>query len=184
MVCATLRLDLNIDYDRLAELVNHHSTIREMLGHGSFEDNLYTHQTLKDNLSQLIPALRDKVNQLIIKAGHRLVNSINGKKPARSVPRLRERCDSFAVKTSAHFPTDICLLCDAVRKVIGLTARWCKANNLASCSFDKGFYSHANQTALNELLDLAACRTMHQTSISQRVQILLQTQRNNHYFMR
>ena len=81
MVCATLRLDLNIDYDRLAELVNHHSTIREMLGHGSFEDNLYTHQTLKDNLSQLIPALRDKVNQLIIKAGHRLVNSINGKKP-------------------------------------------------------------------------------------------------------
>ncbi len=48
LVCGVIRLDLNIDYDRLHELVNHHNTIREMLGHGAFEDVSYHHQTLKD----------------------------------------------------------------------------------------------------------------------------------------
>ena len=36
----------------------------------------------------------------------------------------------------------------------------------------------------DETNKVAACWTMHQTSISQRVQILLYTQRNNHYFVR
>src|ERR1035441_166610 len=35
-VCGVIRLDLNCDYDRLHELVNHHNTIREILGHGAF----------------------------------------------------------------------------------------------------------------------------------------------------
>jgi hypothetical protein len=29
-----MRLDLNIDYDRLHDLVNNHTTLRAMLGHG------------------------------------------------------------------------------------------------------------------------------------------------------
>jgi len=35
---------------------------------------------------------------------------------------LRGRCDSFVVETDVHFPTDINLLFDAMRKVITLTA--------------------------------------------------------------
>jgi IS5 family transposase len=34
LVMGVLRLNLNWDYDRLLEMVNHHHTIREMLGHG------------------------------------------------------------------------------------------------------------------------------------------------------
>jgi len=60
-VCGIIRLDLNIDYDRLHELVNHHNTIREMLGHGAFEDVWYHHQTLKDNVSLLTPELLDEI---------------------------------------------------------------------------------------------------------------------------
>ena len=37
LVCGVLRLDLNIDYDRLHEMVNQHGTIRQMLGHGAFD---------------------------------------------------------------------------------------------------------------------------------------------------
>ncbi len=48
-----IRLDLNIDYDRLHELVSEHRTLREMLGHGAFEDVTYHFQTLKDNVSLL-----------------------------------------------------------------------------------------------------------------------------------
>ena len=32
-VCGILRLDLNIDYDRLLELMNEHRSLRMILGH-------------------------------------------------------------------------------------------------------------------------------------------------------
>jgi transposase, IS5 family len=115
-VCGVVRLDLNIDYDRLQELVNQHNTLRQMLGHGLFDPASYPYQTLKDNVRLLTPELLDKINQLVVDAGHGLV-----KKKAGEV--LRGRCDSFVVETNVHFPTDISLLFDATRKVIELTAR-------------------------------------------------------------
>ncbi len=129
-VCGVIRLDLNIDYDRLHELVNHHNTIRQMLGHGAFEDVVYHHQTLKDNVSLLTPELLDEINQLVVKSGHALMISAKGKK--KDVPALRGRCDSFVVETNVHFPTDINLLLDAMRKVITLTAQWCELRGLST----------------------------------------------------
>jgi len=35
---------------------------------------------------------------------------------------LKGRCDSFVVETNVHYPTDINLLWDAIRKIITLTA--------------------------------------------------------------
>jgi IS5 family transposase len=125
LVCGVIRLDLNLDYDRLHELVNHHNTIREMLGHGAFEDVSYHYQTLKDNVSLLTPELLDEINQLVVQAGHGLVK----KKDAQA---LRGRCDSFVVETHVHYPTDINLLLDAMRKVITLTARLCEARGMSA----------------------------------------------------
>ena len=79
LVCGVIRLDLNCDYDRLHELVNQHNTIREMLGHGAFDDVRYHVQTLKDNVSLLTPELLDEINQLVVQAGHGLVK----KRPAK-----------------------------------------------------------------------------------------------------
>jgi len=118
LVCGVLRLDLNADYDRVCELVNHHNTIREMLGHGPYNEELYHFQTLKDNVSLFTPELLDKINQLVVEAGHVLV-----KKKADEA--LRGRCDSFVVETDVHYPTDINLLYDAMRKVIELSAELC-----------------------------------------------------------
>ena len=129
-VCGVIRLDLNIDYDRLHELVNHHNTIRAMLGHGAFEDIFYHHQTLKDNVSLLTPELLDEINQLVVKSGHALMVGANGKK--KDVPALRGRCDSFVLETNVHYPTDINLLWDAMRKTITLTARLCEEHGLST----------------------------------------------------
>ena len=107
LVCGVIRLDLNCDFDRLHELVNHHNTIREMLGHGAFDDVHYHFQTLKDNVSLLTPELLDEINQLIVQAGHGLVKKKAGE-------ALRGRCDSFVLETNVHFPTDINLLWDAI----------------------------------------------------------------------
>ena len=118
LVCGVVRLDLNEDYDRLHELVNHHDTLRQMLGHAMFDETNYAYQTLKDNVSLFTPGLLDKINQVVVGAGHDLVKKKDGE-------ALRGRCDSFVVETDVHFPTDSNLLYDAMRKVITLIARWC-----------------------------------------------------------
>ena len=89
LVCGVVRLDLNIDYDHLQELVNHHDTLREMLGHGTFDKEHYAFQTLKDNVTLLTPELLDKINQIVVPAGHALLK----KKESEA---LRGRCDGVA----------------------------------------------------------------------------------------
>lgn len=112
LVMGSLRLNLNCDYDRLQELVNHHRTIRQMLGHGFTDDDLeYRLQTLKDNVQLFTPEILDEINQVVVKAGHKL----------KKKESLAARCDSFVVETDVHYPTDINLLLDALRKVITLT---------------------------------------------------------------
>jgi hypothetical protein len=112
-VMGSLRLNLNCDYDRLQELVNNHKTIRQMLGHGFTDDDLTYHlQTLKDNVQLFTPEILDEINQVVVKAGHQL----------KKKGSLAARCDSFVVETNVHYPTDINLLLDAMRKTITLTA--------------------------------------------------------------
>jgi hypothetical protein len=118
-VCGVVRLDLNIDYDRLHELVNHHDTLRERLGHAQFDEERHHFQTLKDNVSLFTPELLDKINQLVVGSGHVLVKK-------KEDEALRGRCDSFVVETNVHYPTDINLLYDAMRNIITLTGRWCE----------------------------------------------------------
>ena len=124
LVCGVVRLDLNIDYDRLHELANQHMTLRLMLGHGVFDREPYHFQTLKDNVALLTPELLDKINQVVVSGGHALVKKKEGDQA------LRGRCDSFVVETNVHYPTDINLLYDAMRKVVELSARLCEARAL------------------------------------------------------
>jgi hypothetical protein len=120
LVLGTLRLGLNADYDRIHELANEHRTIRQMLGHGFLDDEKkYNLQNLKDNLRLFTPELLDQINQEIVRAGHRLF-----KKKDEAPEEISGRCDSFVVETNVHFPTDINLLYDAIRKTIEESANW------------------------------------------------------------
>ena len=119
LVLGTLRLNCNWDYDKVQEMANQHRTLRQMLGHAILDQSYqYPIQTIKDNVRLLTPEVLDEVNQVVVKAGHNLV-----KKNCEA--GLKGRCDSFVVETDVHFPTDINLLLDAMRKVIVLTARVC-----------------------------------------------------------
>ena len=89
LVCGVVRLDLNEDYDRLHELVNHHGTIRQMLGHAQFDEYRYQYQTLKDNVSLFTPELLDKINQVVVSAGHILVKKKGGRSAAWALRLLR-----------------------------------------------------------------------------------------------
>jgi hypothetical protein len=121
LVLGTLRLGLNIDYDRVHELANEHTTLRLMLGHTGWaedERDRYQLQTIKDNLRLFTPEILDRINQVVVAAGHALV------KKSPDAP-LAVRVDSFVVETDVHYPTDINLLWDAIRKLIELMAVLC-----------------------------------------------------------
>jgi len=121
LVLGTLRLNCNWDYDKLHNIANEHKTVREFLGHSIFEfDWRYELQTLKDNIRLLTPELLDQINQVVVSAGHDLLG-----KTGEDVV-LKGRCDSFVVETDVHYPTDINLLLDAIRKIVFLTGGLCE----------------------------------------------------------
>ena len=119
LVCGVIRLDLNCDYDRLHELVNQHNTIREMLGHGAFDDVRYHFQTLKDNVTLLTPELLDQINQLVVQAGHGLVKKRPAKpcvggaspfgylKPTFTSPPTSTCCSTRCAKSSPSPPSGV-----------------------------------------------------------------------------
>lgn len=118
LVLGTLRLNCNWDYDKLHNIANNHKTVRDFLGHSIFEfDQTYALQTLKDNVSLLTPEVLDEISTVVITAAHKLLG--------KDQEPLRGRCDSFVVETDVHYPTDINLLLDAIRKVVFLIGREC-----------------------------------------------------------
>jgi transposase, IS5 family len=119
LVLGTLRLNCNWDYDKLHNIANNHKKVREFLGHSIFEfDQTYALQTIKDNISLFIPQVLDEINQVVVKAGHRFFREDDN-------VQLKGRCDSFVVETDVHYPTDINLLLDAIRKVLFLCGQLC-----------------------------------------------------------
>ncbi|MGB5834734.1 MAG: ISNCY family transposase [Thiohalocapsa sp.] len=126
LVLGVLRLGLNADYDRITELANQHRGVRQMLGHSDWPEDghLWNVQTLKDNLRLFTPVVLDRISQVVVEAGHARVQ--HGPEDTLAV-----RCDSFVVETDVHYPTDLNLLYDAVRKVIEISAGLCDGEGLS-----------------------------------------------------
>ena len=116
LVLGTLRLNCNWDFDKVKEIADHHDTVRMMLEHG-IEDSGYRYalQTIRDNVSLFTPEILEKINVAVVREGHRLLG-VEGKE-------IEARCDSFVVETDVHYPTDINLLWDAMRKILTLLGR-------------------------------------------------------------
>lgn len=95
LVLGSLRLCLNIDYDRLVELANYHVTIRQMMGHRGAMDDLdpteYTLQAVKDNLQLFTPQILARINEVVVGAGHELVKKKTRADIARSLTRAWTR---------------------------------------------------------------------------------------------
>jgi len=117
-VLGVIRQVCNCDYDKLQNTANNHIMIRQLLG--QVKDpfwsggDYYELQTIKDNVSLLTPDILEEINDIVVRAGHKL---LGGKKKEE----LHTSVDSFVVKTDVHFPSDISLLYDSVRKSISLT---------------------------------------------------------------
>lgn len=86
LVMGVLRLSLDLNYDRLHEMVNSHREIRQMLGHSDWMDkNRYVLQTIKDNVNLFTEKTLIKINDIVVKEGHKLLKK---KKSKRGVIHL------------------------------------------------------------------------------------------------
>lgn len=87
-VLGTLRISLDIDYDRLHDYANNHSKIREILGHSRADETYYHCQTLKDNIKLFTPEILEKINELVVNTGHKILKK-NNRKPRYAVEGTR-----------------------------------------------------------------------------------------------
>jgi len=115
LVFASIRLALDADFDRLQHIANYDSLVRSLVGISNFGENLkkYPLRTLKDNVSLLDKKTIEKIDKLVSKSAHRLLN----------VAKLNVKIDTYVLETNVHFPTDFNLLWDASRKAIELAGQ-------------------------------------------------------------
>jgi transposase, IS5 family len=120
LVLGVVRLGLGADWDRMEDLANHHTLIRQMLGVAATPwgqgAKVFGHQTLRDNVALLDEELLLQINGRIAAAGR----GVFAKKAGAPVAALEIKADTYVLETDVHFPTDLNLLWDAGRKCVDL----------------------------------------------------------------
>ncbi len=118
LVLAVIRNSLDTNYDRLHDFANYHVLVRSIMGvHVEFGYNKdvqqYGLQTIKDNVKLLSSEIIDEINFLVVETGH----SLSKKKEDE---KLKISVDTYVLESNVHFPTDLNLLWDSIRKVIDI----------------------------------------------------------------
>jgi hypothetical protein len=109
LVLAAVRLGCNLNYDKLQDLAEQHRALRQSMGIGDWdEQDHFDWRRIRDNLTLVRPQTLERINHLIVGAGHRLV--------PQAV--LTARADSFVLETNIHYPTESSLIRDGLRKVL------------------------------------------------------------------
>jgi hypothetical protein len=121
-VLASIRLGCNLDYDKLQDLAEQHRNLRLIMGIGDWQEEAdFDWRRIRDNLCLLRPGTLQKINHLIVAAGHKLA--------PEAVKAVRG--DSFVVETNIHYPTESSLIGDGLRKVLTLAADLAAEHGLA-----------------------------------------------------
>jgi len=151
LVLAVVRHALGANWDRLHDTANYHELVRGIMGvHASafieHEKMEFNYQTILDNVSLLDEALLEQVNEIVVQAGRQLL-----KKKEKEEP-LRLKSDSYVLETNIHFPTDLNLLYDSVRKCLDMVKRLKEISNIKGWrklkplyGSTKSLFRHASQ---------------------------------------
>jgi hypothetical protein len=121
-VLAAARLGCNLDYDKLQDLAENHRCLRQIMGIGSWQDDEvdFDWRRIEDNLVKLRPETLQKINAVIVKAGHVLepkaIESVRG--------------DTFVVETNIHYPTESGVIGDGLRKIVNLAVELAKEHEV------------------------------------------------------
>lgn len=121
LVLAVVRHTLATNWDRLEDLANYHRLLRQILGvhveKFGIEETVFAYQTIVDNVLRIDDDLLQQMNLLVVEEGHNLL------KKKEEETSLQLKTDSYALETNVHFPTDLNLLWDSLRKGLGIVEK-------------------------------------------------------------
>jgi transposase, IS5 family len=150
LVLAVVRHTLDTNWDRLEDLANYHKLLRQILGvhveKFGIEEIEFAYQTIVDNVSLIDDTLLQQINLIVVEHGHNLL-----KKKDEEIS-LHLKTDSYVLETNVHFPTDLNLLWDSLRKGFDMVEKlmeisevkgWRKIKHLRSAT--KSFFRQASQ---------------------------------------
>ena len=127
LVLAVVRHTLDTNWDRLEDMANYHTLLRQVLGvHVErFETPgmEFSYQTIVDNVSLIDEDLLKNINTLVVDHGQNLLKK-------KEDEALRLKSDSYALQTNVHFPTDLNLLWDSLRKGLDMVCKLKAETNL------------------------------------------------------
>lgn len=114
LVLAVVRHTLDTNWDRLEHVANYDVLLRKILGvhveKFGIEEIDFAYQTIVDNVSLIDDDLLKEINLLVVEHGHDLLKKKDEEKA------LHLKTDSYVLETNVHFPTDLNLLWDSLRK--------------------------------------------------------------------
>lgn len=115
LVLSVVRHACNTNWDKIHEYSNNHMGMRNIMGlhNDQFGQGYqeFEYQNIVDNVSLLDAQVINKINAIVVEYGVGLF-----KKKDNEVLELKT--DSFVVETDVHFPTDLNLLYDSLRKTL------------------------------------------------------------------
>jgi transposase, IS5 family len=113
LVLAVVRHALDTNWDRITYVANYDALVRQVMGVQSndwgIEQIEFAYQTIIDNVSLVDENILQQINQIVVSLGHDLLKK-------KEEEGLELKTDSYAVQTNVHFPTDLNLLWDSLRK--------------------------------------------------------------------
>jgi transposase, IS5 family len=128
LVLAVVRHSLDTNWDRLEHIANYDVLLRKILGvhveKFGIEDMEFAYQTIVDNVSLIDDELLREINLLVVKHGHNLL------KKKEEETALHLKTDSYVLETNIHFPTDLNLLWDSLRKGLDMVEKLRKISNI------------------------------------------------------
>jgi transposase, IS5 family len=151
LVLAVVRHACDTNWDTLETWANHHTLVRKVMGVHSTafieeEEMAFQYQRILDNVSLVDEALLQEINLLVVETGHKLVKK-------KEDEALILKTDSYVLETNVHFPTDLHLLWDSLRKCLDMIG------NLQEIVFLKGWRKIKN---LRKMLKSHFRGTSHQ----------------------
>ena len=112
LVLASVREGLDLDFDKLEDLANHHKLIRAILGVDFILNNLqFKYTTIRNNVAHIKDATLHEVNKIVAKHVRSLFDRGKEKK-------MHLKTDTYSFECNVHFPTDLNLTWDCIRKCI------------------------------------------------------------------
>ena len=128
LVLAVIRHTLDTNWDRLEHIANYDVLLRKILGihveKFGIEEIEFAYQTMVDNVSLIDDELLHQINLIVVEHGHNLL-----KKKDEEIS-LSLKTDSYALETNVHFPTDLNLLFDSLRKGLDMVEKLIEISRL------------------------------------------------------